>query len=172
MYADGESGLYYVWNRYLDPRTGRWIGADRRSVAEHVQRWRANLGVSGQPPLEINAYAYVGNNPLKWIDPEGLAGGGARPAVRGGGAGTRPPARNPPMSVNERSKGLLGLLELLDRPEAPPGCVISFEYECPPPDPNRGGMCRADQPPTHEAWPEGHSSPLTCLEPRMVVRCR
>ena len=42
------------------------------SVAEHVQRWRTRMGVPGQPPLEINPYVRVVNNPLRWIDPTGL----------------------------------------------------------------------------------------------------
>jgi RHS repeat-associated protein len=68
MYADAETGLYYWGARYYDPKTGRSISADRMSVAEHVARWQANQGRPNRPPLEINPYVYVANNPLKWID--------------------------------------------------------------------------------------------------------
>jgi RHS repeat-associated protein len=73
MYADQETGLYYNWFRYYDPKTGRGIQPDRMSVAEHVARWQAGMGMPGQPPLEINPYAYVANNPLRWVDPFGQA---------------------------------------------------------------------------------------------------
>ncbi|WP_372521572.1 RHS repeat-associated core domain-containing protein [Sulfuricaulis sp.] len=56
MYADQETGLYYVWNRYYDPKTGRWITSDP-------------IGLAGG----LNTYAYVVNNPLRWTDPEGTA---------------------------------------------------------------------------------------------------
>ncbi len=72
QYFDGESGLYYNWNNYYDPKTGRWLTVDRMSVAEHVRRWQASLGRPGQTPLEINPYAALANNPLRWIDPTGL----------------------------------------------------------------------------------------------------
>ena len=47
--------MYYVWHRYYDPRTGRWITSDP-------------IGLRGG----LNTYVYVANNPLRWIDPNGL----------------------------------------------------------------------------------------------------
>jgi RHS repeat-associated protein len=73
---DAETGLHYNWNRYYDPRIGRYITADPVSVGEHVQSTLDNLRsgrANDQPPLDLNPYAYVANNPLKYIDPEGLA---------------------------------------------------------------------------------------------------
>jgi RHS repeat-associated protein len=72
-YYDAETSLWLNGARYYDPKTGRFITADPTSVAEHVERWRTNLGVPGQPPLEINPYARVVNNPLRWNDPTGEA---------------------------------------------------------------------------------------------------
>ncbi len=92
MYSDSETGLYYWGARYYDPKTGRGLSPDRMSVVDHVGRWKAGLGLPNQPPLEINPYVYVGNNPLRWIDPtgeaaEGAAIGGAIGGVVGGVVG-------------------------------------------------------------------------------------
>jgi RHS repeat-associated protein len=72
QYFDSETGLHYWGARYYDPKTGRGISADGMSVAEHVARWREKLGAPNQPPLELNPYAYVVNNPLRWIDLTGF----------------------------------------------------------------------------------------------------
>ena len=52
---DPESGLYYYRARYYDPKIGRFISEDP-------------IGFGGG----INFYAYVGNNPVRFIDPFGL----------------------------------------------------------------------------------------------------
>lgn len=51
---DSETSFYYVRNRYLQPRLGRWMSRD---LAE---------------TLDVNLYSYVGNNPVNHIDALGL----------------------------------------------------------------------------------------------------
>ena len=50
------NGLYYNWHRFYDSENGRYISADP-------------IGLDGG----MNLYAYTQNDPVKWIDPWGLA---------------------------------------------------------------------------------------------------
>ncbi|EAM8905787.1 hypothetical protein CBJ65_21770, partial [Salmonella enterica subsp. enterica serovar Agama] len=55
QYEDEESGLFYNLNRYYQPELGRYITPDPVKLAGG-----------------LNQYAYVGGNPVSWVDPEGL----------------------------------------------------------------------------------------------------
>lgn len=63
QYHDAETGLHYNFQRYYDPRTGRFITQDP-------------LGLAGG----LNAYAFA-PNPVHWIDPLGLTCGEGEPEV-------------------------------------------------------------------------------------------
>ena len=56
QYYDQETGLHYNYFRYYNPQTGRYITPDP-------------IGLEGG----INLFAHVTNNPIRYIDPTGLA---------------------------------------------------------------------------------------------------
>jgi RHS repeat-associated protein len=51
---DDETGLYYYRSRYYSPWMGRWLSCDPAGIVN-----------------ELNLYAYVYENPLRFIDPAG-----------------------------------------------------------------------------------------------------
>ena len=55
QYYDQETGLHYNWNRYYDPKTGRYLTPDP-------------VGLGGG----LNLYVYVTNSPLNLLDKAGL----------------------------------------------------------------------------------------------------
>lgn len=62
QYFDSETGLHYNGARYYEPKTGRYLSSDP-------------IGLRGG----LNTYVYAGNNPLRYIDPFGLAYFAKRP---------------------------------------------------------------------------------------------
>jgi RHS repeat-associated protein len=61
-FRDGATGLDYAVNRYYDSGTGRFLTADPSGMDT----------VNLSDPGSWNMYAYVGNDPINFNDPEGL----------------------------------------------------------------------------------------------------
>jgi len=80
---DPETGLYYYGERYLDPRTSRWISADPAMwegdyipgapINDQARERNQNLpGMGGIfNYVNFHVYHYGGNNPVKLMDPDG-----------------------------------------------------------------------------------------------------
>jgi|GEM_PF-1305167 len=60
-YFDSETNLYYLRTRYYDPEICRFISPDNIGVLEITKNM-----VNG-----LNLYAYCGNNPTMYVDPDG-----------------------------------------------------------------------------------------------------
>ncbi|GAB6041819.1 RHS repeat-associated core domain-containing protein [Endothiovibrio diazotrophicus] len=56
QYQDAETGLFYNYFRDYDPASGRYVESDP-------------VGLDGG----LNTYGYSGQNPVRWVDPRGLA---------------------------------------------------------------------------------------------------
>ena len=59
---DAESGNDYFGARYFSSTMGRWMSPDPTGLAL----------ATAENPQSLNLYAYVNNNPLSMIDPDGL----------------------------------------------------------------------------------------------------
>ncbi|MDR2185906.1 MAG: RHS repeat-associated core domain-containing protein [Treponema sp.] len=78
---DEETGLYYYGARYLDPKVSRWLSADPAmgdyipSAPVNDEARRRNGSLPGQGGVfnyvNLHAYHYAGNNPVKYVDPDG-----------------------------------------------------------------------------------------------------
>jgi RHS repeat-associated protein len=78
---DAETGLYYYGARYLDPKTSRWLSGDP-ALGEYLpvapvndEAKKRNQNLPGQGGVfnyvNLHAYHYAGNNPVKYVDPDG-----------------------------------------------------------------------------------------------------
>jgi RHS repeat-associated protein len=78
---DGETGLYYYGARYLNPQTSMWLSADpamgeyipQAPINDDIRKQNQNLpGMGGVfNYVNLHAYHYAGNNPVKLTDPDG-----------------------------------------------------------------------------------------------------
>jgi len=78
---DTETGLYYFGARYLDGKTGRWLSGDP-AIGDYVpsapvndEARKRNGSLPGQGGVfnyvNLHVYHYAGNNPVKYVDPDG-----------------------------------------------------------------------------------------------------
>ena len=78
---DSETGLYYFGARYLDPKYSRWLSTDP-ALGDYIpqapvndEAKKANNSLPGQGGLfnqvNFHLYHYAGNNPVKYVDPDG-----------------------------------------------------------------------------------------------------
>jgi RHS repeat-associated protein len=81
---DAETGLYYYGARYLDPKTSRWLSGDP-ALGEYFpvapvndEAKKRNQNLPGQGGVfnyvNLHAYHYAGNNPVKYTDSDGRTG--------------------------------------------------------------------------------------------------
>jgi RHS repeat-associated protein len=78
---DSETGLYYFGARYLNPQTSMWLSADpamgeyipQAPVNDEAKQHNKELpGMGGVfNYVNLHAYHYAGNNPIKLVDPNG-----------------------------------------------------------------------------------------------------
>jgi RHS repeat-associated protein len=80
---DSETGLYYFGARYLNPQTGMWLSVDpamgeyipQAPINDEAKQHNKELpGMGGVfNYVNLHTYHYAGNNPVKYIDPDGDA---------------------------------------------------------------------------------------------------
>ena len=66
---DTETGLYYYGARYLDPKYSRWLSGDPAATDYMAGTSAGEGGIYNTVNLQL--YHYAGNNPVKYVDPDG-----------------------------------------------------------------------------------------------------
>ncbi len=69
---DRETDLYYYGARYYDPLLGRFVSVDPL-VLDIATKTNKEFADIIDNPQTLNAYSYVLNNPLRYVDPTGEA---------------------------------------------------------------------------------------------------
>ncbi len=81
QYADAESGLYYNYHRYYLPQAGRYAEIDPFNTSAIFTIFSPILIST---PRILHEYLYVLNNPLKFVDIDGLYVGSVGGFIGGG----------------------------------------------------------------------------------------
>ncbi|MCE9672351.1 hypothetical protein LY474_31550 [Myxococcus stipitatus] len=66
QYHDEETDFFENWNRFYDPSVGRYLGPEPKA---QEPSWMLEEVAKGRSPF---IYVYANNNPVGFIDPEGL----------------------------------------------------------------------------------------------------
>src|SRR5262249_6230660 len=67
QYFDAETDLFENWNRHYSPSSGRYLGPE---PLLNDTEYAADMATDGQ---SVTAYAYAFNNPLHYVDTDGLS---------------------------------------------------------------------------------------------------
>ncbi|MFK5894611.1 MAG: RHS repeat-associated core domain-containing protein, partial [Pseudomonadota bacterium] len=97
QYFDIESDLYYNRYRYYSPSLGRYITSDPLGIDGLIEELDEDFITQ-----DTNLYPYVINNPLKYVDPFGLAEGGPNATDSAGGSEHTAGARSSTQGKHEK----------------------------------------------------------------------
>jgi RHS repeat-associated protein len=129
---DSETGLDYFEARYFSSAQGRftspdpldWLASQNGNEADRRQ-FQAYIG----DPQNLNLYAYVRNNPLRFTDPHGLyyctGTTDQCAAFEAGLARAREALKSDTLTANQKS-AITGVLGFLGKAQKSNGVVVSF----------------------------------------------